>query len=154
MNTKINLAQKGKTYLFPRGWVFSLLLMVGILLAACSPKSTQTVKPKPAQVEAIGETGLKRVVLTEKAAERIGIQTIMVDEMQQSKIPLSAVIYDVDGKTWVYTNPEQLTFVRQRISVERVDGAQALLLEKLPGGSNIVTVGVMELYGAETGVGK
>jgi hypothetical protein len=69
-------------------------------------------------------------------------------------VPYSAIIYDVQGDTWVYVNSEALTFVRQKVLVDRIEGQFAILSEALPEGMKVVTVGVIELYGAETGVGK
>ena len=64
------------------------------------------------------------------------------------------VIYDLDGATWVYTSPEPLVFVRYPIVVDYIEGDQAYLVEGPPAGTEVATVGVAELYGADTGVGK
>ena len=42
-------------------------------------------------------------------------------------IPYAAVVYDADGKTWVYTSPKPLTFVRSPITVARIAGDKAFL---------------------------
>jgi len=68
-------------------------------------------------------------------------------------VPYSAVLYDVHGETWVYTNPAPLTFVRHLINVDYIEGDQAILLEGPPAGTSIVTVGVAELFGLEFGIG-
>jgi hypothetical protein len=72
----------------------------------------------------------------------------------QKVIPYSAVIYDLTGDTWVYTNPEPLTYVRHPISVDYIEGDMVVLVDGPPAGTLIATVGVPELYGADTGVGK
>jgi hypothetical protein len=54
----------------------------------------------------------------------------------------------------VYTNPAPLTFVRALIVVDHIDGDQAVLSQGLDSGTSVVTLGVSELYGAETGVSK
>jgi hypothetical protein len=54
----------------------------------------------------------------------------------------------------VYTNPEPLTFVRAQVVIDRIEGDQAFLSEALGTDAPIVTVGVIEIYGAETGVSK
>jgi hypothetical protein len=64
------------------------------------------------------------------------------------------VIYDLKGGTWVYTSPEPLTFVRQPITVDYIEGDTVVLLDGPPTGTELATVGVAELYGADTGVGK
>ena len=75
-------------------------------------------------------------------------------EAQRKVVPYSAVLYDRDGKTWVYTNPEPLVFVRHPVSIDYIEGDLAVLLEGPPAGTQVVMVGVAELFGAETGVGK
>ena len=132
--------------------ILSMLIMVATLgLAACGPKASTTEKINPSTLEKIEGSDLQRVILTEKAAERIGVQTVPVSSMT---VPYSAVIYDIEGNTWVYTNPSPLTFVRAPIVIDRIEGDQAFLAEGLETDAPIVTVGVMEIYGAETGVSK
>jgi len=47
-----------------------------------------------------------------------------------------------------------LTFVRAPISIDRIEGDQAFISQGLETDAPIVTVGVAEIYGAETGVSK
>ncbi|HET9912355.1 MAG TPA: hypothetical protein VFQ13_10725 [Anaerolineales bacterium] len=91
------------------------------------------------------------MILTEKAAERLGIETITASS---DRVPYAAVIYDTEGNTWVYTSPEPLTFVRALVKIEYIEGDTAVLAESLDTGLTVVTVGVSELYGTETGVSK
>ena len=112
--------------------------------------------PNPPQVEKIEGTELNRVVLTEEAAQRLDIQTAPVREeqvngTQRKVIPYAAVIYDLKGETWTYTNPEPLTFVRQPITVDHIEGDKAVLSDGPAAGTEVVTVGVAELYGTDTG---
>ena len=129
--------------------IFMLVAALGLI--ACGPSMPTIQKIDPATVTDIEGSDLKQVVLTEKAAERIGVQTVPASEMT---VPYSAVIYDVQGNTWVYTNPEPLTFLRAPIVIDRIEGDQAFLSEALATDAPIVTVGVAEIYGAETGVSK
>ena len=133
---------------------FFLLLCVAVTalsLAACGPRSVTTEKIEPSMLEEIDGSELKRVILTEKAAERIGVQKVPVDGLV---VPYSAVIYDVEGNTWIYTNPEPLTFVRSQIVIDRIEGNQVFLSQELETDAPVVTMGVIEIYGAETGVSK
>lgn len=133
-------------------WLLSMLLVVAALqLVACAPKSSTTEKINPATLEEIEGSELKRVILTEKAAERIDVQTVAVSG---NVIPYAAVIYDIEGNTWVYTNPSPLTFVRASIVIDRIEGDQVFLSQGLESDVSVVTVGVAEIYGAETGVSK
>jgi hypothetical protein len=245
------------------------MLITGLLLAACAPTPAAVEKIAPAKVEKIEGSDLKRVTLTEKAAERLNIQTIAVREEQVTRtrtvggvvvvppdgadpgpgkvwvrvlltegdfalvdqnqpalirslddddedgdeaddlmaeaddgpelddageddadevalyyvvdntgnhllpgqrvfvelilsgsgsahkiIPYTTVIYDVNGETWVYTNPEPLVFIRESIQIDYIEGDTAFLREGPAAGTQIVTVGGAELYGTETGVSK
>ena len=133
-------------------WLLSILLIItGLQLAACGPKSATTEKINPATLEEIEGSELKRVILTEKAAERIDLQTVSV---AGNMVPYAAVIYDTEGNTWVYTNPEPLTFVRASIVIDHIEGDQVFLSKGLESDVPVVTVGVAEIYGAETGVSK
>jgi hypothetical protein len=69
-------------------------------------------------------------------------------------IPYAAVIYDTEGNTWVYTNPEPLVFVRQPIVVDYFAGDSAVLSEGPESGTAVVIVGGSELLGTELGVSK
>jgi hypothetical protein len=69
-------------------------------------------------------------------------------------IPYAALLYGINGETWAYTNPAPLTFVRQPITVDYIDGGLVYLLDGPAVGTEVVTVGAPELFGADTGVGK
>lgn len=72
----------------------------------------------------------------------------------QKIVPYSSVLYDVCGKTWVYTNPKPLVYVRYAITVDFIEGDIAVLNDGPAVGTKIVSVGVPELFGAETEIGK
>ncbi len=58
------------------------------------------------------------------------------------------------GQTWVYTSPETDVFVRAPVTLIDIDGGyEALLSDGPPIDTEVVTVGVAELYGSELGVG-
>jgi hypothetical protein len=127
------------------------LVLAGLLLSACGPKSNPVQFVPPSKLEPIEGTDLSKVILTEKAAERIGVETVSASG---TSVPYAAVIYDIEGNTWIYTNPEPLTFVREQIVIDRIEGDTAFLADSLSGELNVVTVGVIEIYGTETGVSK
>jgi hypothetical protein len=117
-----------------------------------------------ATVQPVEGTELSTVTLTQRAAERLGIQTAQVRDAKvaagkgkraaRKVIPYSAVLYDEQGDTWTFTSPQPLTFVRQQITVDYFQGDEALLLDGPPAGTTVVTVGAPELLGAEFGVGE
>ena len=143
-------------------WVVLILIIAGLLLTACSRGgSSESGKIEPASVEPIEGAELNRVTLTEKAAQRLGIQSAPIREEQsprsgtmQMAAPYSAVIYDLNGNTWVYTRSDSLTFVREPIAVDYIEGDLAFLSDGPPLGTEVATVAVAELYGIDTGVGK
>ena len=143
-----------------RWMVMVLLILAALPLAACAQASAVTAsKIQPSQVEKIEGTELNRVILTEKAAERLDLQTAPVREeqvngTQRLVVPYSAVIYDLEGATWAYTSPAPLTFVRESITVDYIEGDMVVLTDGPAAGTEVVTVGVPELYGADTGIGK
>ncbi len=146
-----------------RWFVLALAVMLAsLLLAACGSSGVPVTggeKPKPAQLEPIEGSELQLVRLTEKAAQRIDLQTApvssrLVNGSSRDIVPYAAVIYDTEGNTWVYTNPEPLVFVRAPIEVDYIEGEEAILAKRWNSKAHVVTVGVAELYGTETGVSK
>ena len=145
-------------------WMLAALIVSGLLLAACSGTSARTPKAGPATIEQIDGTDLSRVTLTAEATERLGIQTAPVSEVEVARaggepalrkvIPYAAVMYRSNGDTYVYTNLEPLVFVRAPISVDYIEGDQAVLADGPPTGTAVVTAGAPELYGTEFKVGK
>lgn len=230
------------------GWIILLLVVAVLPAAACSSGSGTTHKVEPAHIEPIEGTDLSRVELTQKAADRIAIETVPVREEQVVRkrtyggqvvetggsalvrvalhegdlakvdrdqpavirpmeegaagwmgqvveapdpgdqgralycaivteetafkpdqrvfvevamgsaemkkiVPFDAVLYDLHGKTWVFTSPEPLVYVRAPITIDYVEGDLAVLSEGPPAGTEVVTAGASEVYGAETGIG-
>jgi len=61
-------------------WILIVLAMIVLLLSACARESAAPEKVQPSYVEEIEGSEFKRVTLTEKAAERIDLQTALVRE--------------------------------------------------------------------------
>jgi hypothetical protein len=136
-------------------WLSAALVIAVLLLSACAQGTSEVGETEPVQVKPTDGTNLARLTLTEQAAKRLDIKTAPTGTSgRQTAIPYSAVLYDKDGDTWVYTNPEHLVFVRAPIIVDRVRGDLAFLSQGLPPGTEVVTVGAAELFGAEFGVGE
>jgi hypothetical protein len=141
-----------------------LVIVLGVFVLqfiACQQKADTPKKTEPAYIEHIEGSELSRVILTERAAERLDISTVAVYEemmLQSPKelrkvVPYSAVIYDTRGNTWVYTNPEPLVYIRHQINIRVIEGEKAFLFEGPPTGTEVVKVGAAELYGAEFHIG-
>ena len=118
---------------------------------ADSPAASQA--ETQATVKRLG-FGVNRITLLPKAARRLDIKTAEIREDPSGKkvTPYSSIIYDLDGDAWVYTVTAPLTFGREGVVIELIKGDFAYLLEGPPAGTQVVTVGVPELYGAEVGV--
>ena len=117
-----------------RRWL-AMIVVVGLPLAACSAPEPQTGSgEQPAQIERTQGSEVGRVTLTEKAIQRIDLRMTEVREMEvdgtvRTFVPYSSIIYDSNGHTWVYTSPGPRTFVREAVSVDRINGDWALLGE-------------------------
>jgi hypothetical protein len=136
-------------------------LAVGLLaalaaggLAGCTLETAEAVRVnEPATLEDAGG-GLSRITLSERGAERLGLTTALVEagEGAALTVPYSALLYDASGQTWVYTNPSPLVFLRQAVTVDRIDGEVVKLTAGPAVGTSIVVVGASELFGAELDV--
>jgi hypothetical protein len=127
-------------------------LLLTLVLSACGGTAEEDAAESPAAVEQIKGTELNRVTLTAEAAKRLDVQTVAArSDGKRTVIPYAAVLYDPDGRTWTYTSPEQLVFVRKDINVDRIDGDAAILNAGPSPGTAVVTVGADELWGVEYG---
>lgn len=139
-------------------WIVVVLVIAGLAataLSACSDTSSKAAADAPASVEPIKGTGLNRVTLSAKAAERLGIETATVQSKrgaggkERKVIPYASVVYTPNGRTFTYTSPEPRVFVRQFIVVDSIKGGEAILSHGPPVGTSVVTVGSQELFGVE-----
>ncbi len=134
-----------------------LLVVISAVGVGCGDESSY-VYVEPASIEAVGDD-LWEVSLTERAAERTGIETVEVamqaiNGVERLVVPYSSVMYHYDGATFTYTNPEPLMFVRAPITIDFIDGDVAILDEGPDVGTPVVSVGAAQLYGVEFGIGK
>jgi hypothetical protein len=84
-----------------------------------------------------------------RAGERLRVALPLRGAGQRKTVPYSAVIYWIDGGTWVYAQTGPRTFVREAIDIDEVDGNVAVLKTGPPAGTRVVTVGGEELLGTE-----
>lgn len=127
------------------------LVLVGLELAEREASEDAAAgASEPAVLEPVAGTSLKRVILTESAADRLGLQTQAVRGTAARKlVPYSALLYDERGRTWVYASRAELTFVRAPVVVDAIRGEVAVLAEGPPVGTRVATVGAAELFGTE-----
>jgi hypothetical protein len=136
------------------------LVFAGLALAGCESvaQAQSSQSGAPAHVQAVPGSDLSQVTLSADAAKRIALRTRPItaapagSAIGRSEIPLVAVLYDKDGKTWAYTQVRPLTFVRAAVGIAHIDGETATLDSGPAVGTLVVTVGGAELLGAEYGV--
>ena len=141
-------------------WLAGALLCASVLFAGCKtqgagPEEASAEEASPATVVHSEGSQPSRVTLTEEAMKKIDVQTAQVKEQMvngtsRTVIPYGAVLYDPDGDTWTYINPEPRVYVRYHITIDSIAEGQALLAEGPPAGAAVVTVGGAELFGAES----
>jgi hypothetical protein len=129
-----------------------LALASGLPLAGCTEVETETATGyEPSKLQPVkGADDLQRVIFTEEGAKRVGLQTAPVRRATKHKVvPYAALIYDPEGKTYVYTSPKPLEYLRREVEVLRIEGNRVLLTRGPPRSTEVVTVGAAEVYGTE-----
>jgi hypothetical protein len=130
------------------------LLLASLAVAACGAPAKAPAAEAAVTVAKIEGSELKKLTLSEHAAQRLGVTTAEVAASGGAvTVPYSAILYDKHGTTWTYTNPAALEFVRAEVTVDHVTQGVAFLADGLDPGTKVVTVGAAELWGVETGVG-
>jgi hypothetical protein len=130
-----------------------VLIFAGLYLTACREKPERQTGVEPPVIEQPGDSILYRVRLTPKAIENYRIKTAPVREVAarsggerlQKAVPGAAVIYGPEGNTWIFANPESMLFIREPITVERIDGDLAILSQGPPAGTEVVIAGAENL---------
>lgn len=103
----------------------------------------QASKITPAEEEG----GHPVVTLTKLGADQIGLETTPIEK---NRIPYAAILYDAaGGQPYVFVNTEGLSFEREDVDIETVDGDMVDLADGPPNGTEVVTTGVPQVHGAE-----
>lgn len=68
-------------------------------------------------------------------------------------VPVSAILYDVHGDSWVYVAEGNHKYRRQRVAILRGAGSSTLIARGLSESMKVVSVGAAELFGTEFGAG-
>lgn len=101
--------------------------------------------------EVSGATGRLR------PGERVGVTIPLTGGSATGRglaVPITALVRDMSGGSWVYERADSVTFVRRRVEVARVTGPFAILALGPKVGIRVVTSGSAELFGTEFGAGK
>jgi hypothetical protein len=142
----------------PSRAIWAMALLVLVLSAAGCVKAAESPEAKPAAETTVVEgSEIERITLTEDAVHAVGIETqpVGVDRLSPllRVIPLTALIYDPEGKPWTYTLTAPRSYLREPVVIARIAGANVYLSDGPAVGTQVVTVGASELLGVEYGVG-
>jgi hypothetical protein len=126
-------------------------VLIALSVAGCTHAEDETgPKYAPATLGPADAAGVKTVTFTDDAAQRVQLQTSpVVADGRGVAVDYAALIYDKKGQSWVYTVPQPLTYVRTKVTVDRIEGNRVTLAEGPPPGAQVVTTGAAEVYGAE-----
>jgi hypothetical protein len=96
-------------------------------------------------------SGHPTVTLTELGAEQIDLTTTPVSkDGNKLTVPYAAILYDGhDGQSYVFVNTEGLSFQREDVTIENVDGDTVELSAGPAPGTRVVTTGLPQVHGAE-----
>jgi hypothetical protein len=127
-----------------------IAVIAALSMSACKEVESESAAGyEPAQLEEINED-LKQVTFTQEGAARVGVKTALVRQNGGDRVvPYAALIYDSEGKTYVYTSPKPLTDLREEVEVDRVDEDRVLVSKGPSAGTEVVTTGAAEVYGTE-----
>ncbi|WP_158718972.1 efflux RND transporter permease subunit [Streptomyces globisporus] len=139
-----------------------LLLAGGASLSACSDSqlsaasTTEHSEEPPAEIEKVEEGKIPHLTLAEDTVHRIHLTTEPLRQgpldgagPPQTLIPLKAVVYDPEGKTFAFTNPKPFVYLRTPVELGRFGEDDAVVKSGLTAGTPVVTVGAAELLGIE-----
>jgi hypothetical protein len=121
-------------------------------LTGCAEIEVPLAEPyEPAHLESTGPEQPARVILTEEAHHRVQLQTTVVrPHGAEVSVDHAALVYDKVGKPWVFSVVGPRTYVRTAVGIKEVQKDNLLILSSgPPAGTDVVTVGAIELWGTE-----
>jgi hypothetical protein len=124
-------------------------------LTGCAEIEVPMAEPyEPAALESTGPDQPARVILTEEAQHRVQLQTTLVrPHGADVSLDHAALVYDKKGKPWVFTVIGPRTFTRAAVGIKEVQDDNLIILSSgPPAGTEVVTVGAIELWGTELGI--
>jgi hypothetical protein len=130
-----------------------VVVTASVPLSACKEVAEESSSEgyTPAKLAPVkGTDDVQLVTFTAEGARRVGLQMAPVRRRgTREVVPYAALLYDAEGRTFVYRRTRGLSFLRERVSVTRIDGAQVFLSRGPAAGTSVVTVGAAEVYGTE-----
>jgi RND family efflux transporter MFP subunit len=89
-----------------------------------------------------------------RPGERLAVRLPLTSTERALTVPQSAIVYDINGGTWVYERLAPQRYARRRVELAGPAGTDVIVSRGLSEGVTIVTVGAAELYGTEFYVSK
>jgi hypothetical protein len=122
--------------------------------AGCAEIESVTAEPyEPAALESTGPDKPARIILTDEAVDRVALQTTEVKPLgKELTVDHAALVFDKAGKPWLFTVVGPRTYVRAAVTIKEVQDNVMTLSAGPPAGTQVVTVGAIELWGAELGI--
>ena len=137
-------------------WAIGALMIGSVALSGCSggASAAGAASAAPDTIVHLAGANPTRETLTADAAKRLGIQMASVSATTyngatEQVVPYASIIYDTQGATWVYAGDGPLSFVREPVTIDDIQGDQVVIKDGPAAGSLVVTTGAEELYGAE-----
>jgi hypothetical protein len=137
-----------------RAIVGCIVTIAVVTSAGCAEIESVTAEPyEPAALESTGPDKPARITLTDEAVDRVALQTTEVKTLGKDlTVDHAALVYDKAGKPWVFTVIGPRTYVRTAIGIKETQDGLVILSAGPPAGTQVVTVGAIELWGAELGI--
>jgi hypothetical protein len=122
--------------------------------AGCAEIESVTAEPyEPAALESTGPDKPARITLTDEAVDRVALQTTEVKTLGKDlTVDHAALVFDKAGKPWVFTVVGPRTYVRAAIGIKETQDGVVIMSSGPPVGTQVVTVGAIELWGTELGI--
>jgi hypothetical protein len=122
--------------------------------AGCAEIESVSAEPyEPAALESTGPDRPARIILTEEAVDRVALQTTEVTSLGTGlTVDHAALVFDKVGKPWVFEVVGPRAYLRAPVTIKEVQGNVVTLSAGPPAGTQVVTVGAIELWGAELGI--
>jgi hypothetical protein len=130
---------------------FVVAVAATVSLAGCAEIEVPLAEPyEPAHLESTGPDQPARIILTDEAQRRVQLQTTKVRlEDGDLEVEHAALVFDKKGKPWVFTVVGPLTYLRAPVKIKEIDDELMILVSGPPPGTEVVTVGAIELWGTE-----
>lgn len=89
-----------------------------------------------------------------RPGQKVNASLPLREERESLVVPWSAIVFDINGGSWVYESLGAHKYARRRVQVKYVVDATAVLASGPAVGAKVVTEGAAEVFGTEFGFGK